>query len=144
MTNNPEFLTVAEAAEFLRVSPGTLRNWRAAYTGPLWFRVGPSGIRYKRTDLQDYVEQSQGAKRGHPSKKRETKPKVSTKKLKAKLHRVMMKYPIQSSDIQIVMRAFSVERLRDLQAARHANFVATFVALGERYAAREADARMGC
>ena len=143
MANSSEFCTPLEAAEFLRVSRGTLRNWRAAYTGPLWFRVGPSGIRYKRTDLEDYVEQSQGAKRGHPSKKRETKPKVSTTKLKAKLHRVMMTYHLSSPDLQLVMRAFSVERLRDLQAARHANFVATLVALGERYAAREADARKG-
>lgn len=67
-----------------------------------------------------------------------TKTKVSTTKLKAKLHRVMMKYHLSSLDLKLVMRAFSVERLRDLQAARHANFVATLAALGTRYAARDA------
>jgi len=53
------------------------------------------------------------------------KTKVSTTKLKAKLHRVMMKYHLVASDLELVMRAFGVERLHDLQTARHANFVAT-------------------
>jgi|GEM_PF-2522692 len=39
-----ERLTSAQAAAYLGVSVGTLRNWRHALTGPAYYRL--DGIRY--------------------------------------------------------------------------------------------------
>ena len=52
---SPELLTVEEAANYLRIAPGTLYNWRHAGRGPKATNVGRS-LRYRRTDLEKWLE----------------------------------------------------------------------------------------
>jgi len=54
-----EYLNVAEAAEFVRVSPRTLRNKMAAGVlrlGIHYFRTPGLGPRFKRTALEVWIE----------------------------------------------------------------------------------------
>lgn len=44
-----------QAARLLRVSRRTLQGWRLKGGGPLFVRLGPRCIRYRRTDLQDFM-----------------------------------------------------------------------------------------
>ncbi|HEY0941898.1 MAG TPA: helix-turn-helix domain-containing protein [Steroidobacter sp.] len=48
-----ERMTPAQAAEYLGVSPHTLRNWRAAGTGPAFYAMGR--VFYWRRDLDAFV-----------------------------------------------------------------------------------------
>lgn len=48
-------LTEEQAAELIQFSPHTLRCWRSDGEGPKWCRVGKRAIRYKRSDLQDWI-----------------------------------------------------------------------------------------
>lgn len=50
MSNEPELLTITEAAALLRAPVATLRYWRHLGTGPRSFRVGRH-VRYNRADL---------------------------------------------------------------------------------------------
>jgi hypothetical protein len=52
-----EVLTTAEAAEFLRVSPDTLKLWRkrAQRRGPPYVKVGRRLVRYLLEDLTSYL-----------------------------------------------------------------------------------------
>lgn len=50
-----KLLTTAEAADFLRLSPHTLRLWRQQGEGPVFRRVGRS-IRYAEADVTAFVE----------------------------------------------------------------------------------------
>lgn len=57
MTNLQHFLTVKEAAEFLGVTPNTLRNWGAAGKVPE-FRHPVNNYRlYKQEDLETLLHQ---------------------------------------------------------------------------------------
>jgi hypothetical protein len=51
-----EFYRDTEAAKKLTLSVYTLRNWRAAGTGPRFCRMGRS-IRYPSDELKRYAEQ---------------------------------------------------------------------------------------
>jgi hypothetical protein len=51
-----EFLTIEEAAELLRVKPGTLDNWRSEKDGPPHRRHG-ARIVYERTELLKWSEE---------------------------------------------------------------------------------------
>jgi hypothetical protein len=51
----PDLLVTAEAATFLRVSPGTLSNWRTRGIGPPFSRIG-SRIIYSRDVLVAWVK----------------------------------------------------------------------------------------
>ena len=144
MSNDPEFLTANEAANLLRVTPVTMRNWRAASEGPPWFRVGPRAIRYSRASLLEYVGRfEQDDMREQPAKKRGrpkgSKNKPTLKKLKADLRRVMMKHRLSMPDLRFVMSAFGIEKLSDLPTDRYPDFVATLIALEERYVALAAE-----
>jgi hypothetical protein len=44
-----------QAARLLRVSRRTLQGWRLKGGGPLFVRLGPRCIRYRRADLQDFM-----------------------------------------------------------------------------------------
>lgn len=57
-----EMLTNARAAEFLGVQPGTLKKWRSQGVGPIYYKVGRA-IRYKRSDLLQYLKARQMAQR---------------------------------------------------------------------------------
>lgn len=51
-----EYLTVREAAAYLKVAIGTLYNWRHAGIGPESVNVRRS-VRYRRADLDAWIEQ---------------------------------------------------------------------------------------
>jgi predicted site-specific integrase-resolvase len=46
-------LTSKELAERLKMSEGTLRNWRCYGKGPKWIRVG-GAIRYRESDVKKW------------------------------------------------------------------------------------------
>ncbi len=48
-------LTEKDAAQFLRLSPATLRNMRPKGRGPLYIKVG-SIVRYRYADLMTWIE----------------------------------------------------------------------------------------
>jgi excisionase family DNA binding protein len=53
--NEPELLTLAEAAEVLRAPVATLRYWRHLNTGPRSFRLGRR-VLYRRDDLHAWID----------------------------------------------------------------------------------------
>ncbi len=53
---NGEFLNTKEAAEALGLSPITLRKWRCLGKGPGYLRLNPRLIRYRRADLEAWLE----------------------------------------------------------------------------------------
>lgn len=52
-----ELYTVEEVAEYLRLSTGTLYNWKLAGKGPRYVQVG-GRILYDARDVADYVEEN--------------------------------------------------------------------------------------
>lgn len=48
------WLTTEQAASYLSVSPGTLRNWRSSGAGPSYHVVGRI-VRYHRDDLDAFL-----------------------------------------------------------------------------------------
>lgn len=54
------YLTTEEAAEYLKVSAGTLENWRIQKTGPEYCK--PSGrVYYRMDDLNKWIEGGRNA-----------------------------------------------------------------------------------
>ena len=51
-----ELWTADEVAEALRVHPATLRRWRACDEGPPWLLVAGTALRYRRSDVEAYLE----------------------------------------------------------------------------------------
>jgi len=51
----PARLTANEAAEYLRVSPLTLQDWRHKRIGPPYFKVGKRVV-YQRSDLDAFMQ----------------------------------------------------------------------------------------
>jgi excisionase family DNA binding protein len=51
----PELLTIAEAAELLRAPVATVRYWRHRNIGPRSFRLGRR-VLYRRDDLRAWIE----------------------------------------------------------------------------------------
>ena len=45
-----------QAARYLGVSDAVLRLWRAESKGPRYFRAGEKLVRYRRTDLDTWIE----------------------------------------------------------------------------------------
>lgn len=57
--NNPaeeEWITVNEAARILGVSPWTVRTWIRRRRGPAHYRIGPKTIRFRRAEVEEYLE----------------------------------------------------------------------------------------
>lgn len=52
MTSTEELLTRHEAAKYLGISPGTLRNW----TGRIPYRKTGLNSMYKKSDLDEYIK----------------------------------------------------------------------------------------
>jgi len=52
----PEIFTTPGAARYLGVGESTLRLWRENNEGPRYFRAGDRLIRYRRVDLDKYIE----------------------------------------------------------------------------------------
>lgn len=57
--NQPELLTITEAAELLRAPVATLRYWRHRNTGPRSFRLGRR-VLYRRDDLRAWIDARAG------------------------------------------------------------------------------------
>jgi excisionase family DNA binding protein len=62
--NQPELLTIIEAAERLRAPVATLRYWRHHNTGPRSFRVGRR-VLYRHDDLRAWIDARAGQISGH-------------------------------------------------------------------------------
>jgi excisionase family DNA binding protein len=56
MEERQNTLTEREAAKYVGVSSAAFRLWRAQGTGPTYFRAGSKLIRYRRRDLDDWIE----------------------------------------------------------------------------------------
>lgn len=55
-TDEPEYLTIAQASKFLQVSQNTLRNWDKKKV-LVAFRLGTrKAMRYKKADLVKFIE----------------------------------------------------------------------------------------
>jgi excisionase family DNA binding protein len=52
----PEILTTPAASRYLGVSEATLRYWRANGEGPRYFHAGDRLIRYRRVDLDKWID----------------------------------------------------------------------------------------
>lgn len=57
-----DLLNEHEVADLLRVKLQTLRNWRWSGKGPHFFHVGERLIRYRRADLQAFLERGKNEK----------------------------------------------------------------------------------
>jgi hypothetical protein len=51
----PELMTRPEAAEFLRITKGTLEKWAARGIGPPYILVGRNAI-YRKRDLLNWID----------------------------------------------------------------------------------------
>lgn len=50
------YLKESEAAEYLAVSVGTLRNWRSGNQGPVYRKPETGLIRYTVADLDEFMQ----------------------------------------------------------------------------------------
>ncbi|MEU8678139.1 helix-turn-helix domain-containing protein [Streptomyces sp. NPDC048560] len=57
----PSFLTVAQAAAYLGVSPNTLYVWRHRREGPPSFTMGSRRVVYRVAALNEWIEQQEMA-----------------------------------------------------------------------------------
>jgi predicted DNA-binding transcriptional regulator AlpA len=48
-------LTTAEVARLLGLQPDTIKLWRYRKTGPAFYRFGEGRIRYRLSDVEDYL-----------------------------------------------------------------------------------------
>ncbi len=55
MSNEPELLTITEAAALLRAPVATLRYWRHLGTGPPSFSLGRHVV-YRHADIDSWIE----------------------------------------------------------------------------------------
>lgn len=56
VTDLQNTFTPIQAAKYLGISEGALRLWRAEGKGPRFFRAGDKLIRYRRADLDAWIE----------------------------------------------------------------------------------------
>ena len=55
-TDALQALTPQQAAKYLGVSEASLRLWRSEGKGPRYFRAGEKLVRYRRGDLDSWIE----------------------------------------------------------------------------------------
>jgi excisionase family DNA binding protein len=56
MTEQESTLTPLKAAKYLGISEASLRLWRSEGKGPRHFRAGEKLVRYRRADLDAWIE----------------------------------------------------------------------------------------
>lgn len=61
-----ELLTIAQAAALTGFTPGHLAQLRYRGAGPVYLRLSPRSIRYRRADIDRWIEESQVAPRNAP------------------------------------------------------------------------------
>ena len=146
-------LNKREAAARIGVNPHTLVRMAKGGRFPAPVRLGDHPLaehRFIESEVEAWIEarvverDALAAEPPRPQKPGRGRPKGSKnkptlKKLKADLRRVMMKHRLSMPDLRLVMRAFGIEKLRDLPTERHPEFTATLIALGERYVALAAE-----
>ena len=54
--NNENALNERRSARYLGVSEGVLRLWRSQGKSPRYFRAGEKLVRYRRADLDSWIE----------------------------------------------------------------------------------------
>lgn len=75
MVKLDEFVTIKQAARFLRVSPNTLRNWHRDARLPV-YRNPISGYRlFKKTDLEELLRQIEDSGKYPTGWRRPKRPK---------------------------------------------------------------------
>lgn len=57
MIDEPNMLTPKQAAKYLGISEGALRLWRSEGKGPRHFKAGEKLWRYRRADLDSWIEE---------------------------------------------------------------------------------------
>jgi len=57
MTEQESTLTPLKAAKYLGISEASLRLWRSEGRGPRHFRAGEKLVRYRRADLDSWIEE---------------------------------------------------------------------------------------
>jgi excisionase family DNA binding protein len=57
VTTDQHTLTPREAARYLGISDAALRLWRSEDKGPRYFKAGEKLVRYRRTDLDAWIEE---------------------------------------------------------------------------------------
>jgi predicted DNA-binding transcriptional regulator AlpA len=57
MTEQESTLTPVKAARHLGISEAALRMWRGEGKGPRYFKAGDKLIRYRRADLDSWIEE---------------------------------------------------------------------------------------
>lgn len=56
MMEQPQTLTPIQAAKYLGISEASLRLWRSEGKGPRHFKAGEKLVRYRRADLDAWIE----------------------------------------------------------------------------------------
>lgn len=56
--DRPDLLNTGQAATYLGVSPSTLEHWRMLGKGPTWVTLGVRLRRYRRSDLDQWIQQN--------------------------------------------------------------------------------------
>jgi predicted DNA-binding transcriptional regulator AlpA len=54
---SPNLINENIAADLLGLSPRTLQNWRVRGGGPLFIRISNRSIRYRPSDIQDWIQE---------------------------------------------------------------------------------------
>ena len=57
MIEQESTLTPVKAARYLGISEASLRLWRSEGKGPRHFRAGEKLVRYRRADLDNWIEE---------------------------------------------------------------------------------------
>lgn len=62
-TNNDEFLTTAQVAQWIGIPPSTLAWMRSLPDGPVYTRVSARNVRYRRRDIEAWVNDRRSVSR---------------------------------------------------------------------------------
>ena len=57
MMDQQNAFTPKQAAKYVGISEAALRLWRSEGKGPRYFRAGEKLVRYRRTDLDSWIEE---------------------------------------------------------------------------------------
>ncbi len=52
------YLNTVQAASILGLKPSTLEAWRMYGRGPPWIRMGPRIVRYRLSDLNQWISEN--------------------------------------------------------------------------------------
>lgn len=53
-----DIMTTVEAADYLRTTVGSMERLRCKNEGPIYAKIPGLGVRYLRSDLEAYIQQS--------------------------------------------------------------------------------------